>query len=125
MLYRALADLVLILHLLFILFVVGGGFLALRWRWLVWLHLPCAVWGGLVELAGWYCPLTPLENELRRAGGATGYSGSFVAHYLLTLIYPIGLTRGVQFALGAVVVLVNGVAYVLYFRRRRSRRPGT
>jgi apolipoprotein N-acyltransferase len=123
MLYRALADLVLILHLLFILFVIGGGFLTLRWRWLVWLHLPCAVWGGLVELAGWYCPLTPLENELRRAGGATGYSGSFVAHYLLPLIYPIGLTRGVQLALAAVVLLVNGAAYVLYFRRRRSRRP--
>jgi hypothetical protein len=124
MLYRTLADLVVILHLLFILFVVGGGFLALRWRWLVWLHLPCAVWGGLVELAGWYCPLTPLENELRKAGGASGYAGSFVAHYLLPLIYPTGLTRGVQLTLGALVLLVNGVAYILYVRQRRSRRTG-
>jgi hypothetical protein len=124
MLYRTLADFVVILHLLFILFVIGGGFLALRWRRLVWLHLPCAVWGGLVELAGWYCPLTPLENELRMAGGASGYAGSFVAHYLLPLIYPTGLTRGVQLALGTMVLLVNGVAYILYVRRRKPQRPG-
>ena len=124
MISRLLADLVVLLHLLFIVFVLAGGFLALRWRRLPWLHLPCAIWGGLVELAGWFCPLTPLENRLRMAAGEAGYEGGFVAHYLLPVIYPSGLTRGAQLGIGVSVVLLNVAAYLLLLRRRRARRRG-
>jgi hypothetical protein len=105
----------------FVLFVVLGGLLVLRWPRLAWLHLPAAVWGALIEFAGWICPLTPLENRLRRAGGTAGYAGGFVEHYLLPVLYPVGLTRGVQYVLGAGVVLVNAAVYWWVFRRvRRS-----
>lgn len=114
---RILADCVVLAHLAFIVFVVGGGFLALKWRWVVWLHLPCAGWGALIEFAGWICPLTPLENRLRTEAGISGYSGGFIEHYLIPLIYPAGLNRGIQIGLGVGVVLVNVVAYVLLFRK--------
>jgi hypothetical protein len=116
--YRLLADLVVILHFLFILFVVFGGLLALRWRWLPWIHLPAAAWGGFVELTGRICPLTPLENQLRRAAGNAAYEGDFIEHYLLPVIYPAGLTREIQIALAAMVVLINVVIYALVWRRR-------
>jgi len=119
MLYRALAIVVLLLHLGFILFVVGGALLALRWPRLAWLHLPAAAWGVLIELAGWECPLTPLENLFRHRGGEAGYTGGFVEHYLLSLIYPEPLTRTVQLALGAAVLLLNVALYALLLRRRR------
>lgn len=123
MIYRLLADATLVLHLAFILFVVLGGFLVLRWRRLVWLHVPCAAWGFLIEFAGWICPLTPLENSLRRASGAAGYSGGFIEHYILPIIYPGGLTRSIQIVLGIFVILINVVAYGLVTRRaRRSQR---
>lgn len=122
MLYRTLADAVLILHLGFVLFVVLGGFLVLRWPRLAWLHLPAAAWGVLIEFVGWPCPLTPLENHLRQLGGQEGYGGGFVEHYIVRLIYPSGLSREVQVALGAAVLLINAAIYsVLYRRRRRTR----
>jgi hypothetical protein len=121
MIWRFLADLVLVLHLVFILVVVLGGLVVLRWPRFVWVHLPCAVWGLLVELAGWYCPLTPLENGLRRHGGEAGIGESFVAHYLLPVIYPRGLTREVQFVLAAAVVVVNVAVYAVVMARRRRR----
>lgn len=120
MIYGVLADGVLVLHLSFILFVVLGGLLALRWRWIVWLHLPCAIWGLLIEVFGWICPLTPLENSLRRQAGEAGYGGGFIENYLLPVIYPGGLTREVQLALAALVVAVNVVVYAFVWRRRRS-----
>ncbi|WPC06785.1 DUF2784 domain-containing protein [Pseudomonas benzenivorans] len=111
MIARFAADAVLVVHLLFILFVLLGGLLVLRWRALAWLHLPAALWGAVVELFRLQCPLTPLENVLRRAAGEQGYSGSFVEQYLLPLIYPAGLTPGVQLLLGVLVLAVNGAIY--------------
>lgn len=120
MLARLTADALVLVHLSFVLFVVGGGFLALRWRWLPWLHLPAALWGATIEFTGWVCPLTPWENALRRAGGEAGYGGGFVEHYLLPLLYPAGLTREVQLGLGLLVIAVNLLAYALVWRRRTT-----
>ena len=121
MLYRLAADVVLILHLAFVLFVVLGGLLVLRWRRLAWLHLPAAVWGATIELAGWICPLTPLENRLRRMGGESGYPGGFVEHYIWPVLYPAGLTRGWQIALGLFAISVNALIYGRIVLRRRAR----
>ncbi|MGD8867673.1 MAG: DUF2784 domain-containing protein [Gemmatimonadales bacterium] len=107
MLYRLLADLVVLIHLAFVIFAVAGALLVLRWRWLVWAHVPAVVWAALIEFAGWVCPLTPLENRLRILSGGAGYRGGFVDHYLLQILYPSGLTRGVQVFLGGLVLLVN------------------
>ena len=115
---RLLADAVLLLHGLFILFAVFGGLLVWRWPRLAWLHLPAAAWAGWVVSAGWICPLTPLENALRRSAGEAGYSGGFIEHYLLGLIYPEGLTRPVQMALGLGVLLFNAVVYALVIAKR-------
>lgn len=98
--YPLLADLVLIVHLAFVIFVLCGGLLVLRCRWIAWLHLPAAVWGTVVEFTGWICPLTPLENWLRAQAGQTGYRSDFVAYYLLPVLYPDALTRDVQLMLG-------------------------
>ena len=122
MLYRFLADIVLVLHLGFVLFVVAGAFLILRWPRLAWVQLPAALWGVLVEWAGWVCPLTPLENRLRAQGGAVGYAGGFVEHYLVPVLYPASLSRGVQVVLGATVLLVNVIAYALVFARTTASR---
>ncbi|MDV3239414.1 MAG: DUF2784 domain-containing protein [Gammaproteobacteria bacterium] len=113
-----LADLVVLLHLAFILFVMLGGLLVLRWRRLMWLHLPVVVWGAAIEFVGWICPLTPLENRLRAAAGEAGYSGGFIEHYLIPLIYPAGLTRELQWLLGALVLLVNAAVYWRVLRGR-------
>jgi hypothetical protein len=122
MLPRILADLVVGVHALFVTFVVVGGLLALRWPWVAALHLPAAVWGALIEFQGWICPLTPLEKSLRAAAGQAGYQGGFIEHYLLPVLYPPGLTRGVQLVLGSAVVVVNLVVYgVLIVRVRRKR----
>jgi uncharacterized protein DUF2784 len=114
-----LAGFVVGFHLGFVLFVVLGGLLVLRWPWVAWLHLPAAVWAALIEFAGWVCPLTPLENRLRRATGTAEYAGGFVEHYLLPVLYPPGLTRGAQYVLGACVVVVNAAVYWWAFRRLR------
>lgn len=121
MLLRLAATLVLLLHLGFIVFVMVGGLLAWRRRWVAALHLPAAAWGSWVELSGVVCPLTRLENLLRRRAGQAGYSQGFVEHYLLALIYPHGLTRGVQFALAALVLGVNGAVYAALLRHWRAR----
>ena len=118
--YRALADLVVIVHIAFVLFVVLGGLLVLRNQRLAWLHLPAAAWGVMIEFAGWTCPLTPLENEFRQRGGEAGYSGGFIEHYLLPVLYPAGLTRGIQLTLGAVVMALNLAVYGLLLARRRG-----
>jgi hypothetical protein len=118
--YRILVAVVVGFHLGFVLFVVLGGLLVLRWPRLAWLHLPSAVWGALIEFEGWICPLTPLENHLRRASGTAEYGGGFVEHYLLPVLYPVGLTRSVQYLLGAGVVLVNVAVYWWVFRRVRQ-----
>jgi hypothetical protein len=116
---RLLADLLVVFHALFVLFVVVGGFLALRWRRLVWLHVPAALWGAGIEFMGWVCPLTPLENHLRRLAGEAGYAGGFVEHYLIPTLYPAHYTLGLRLTLGALVVALNGIAYAQYFRSRR------
>lgn len=115
------ADALLVLHGLFILFVLVGGALVWRWPRLAWLHLPAVAWAAWVAWAGWICPLTPLENELRRAAGQAGYSGGFIEHYLLGMIYPEGLTRGVQIGLGVFVAALNLGVYGWLLRGWRRR----
>jgi len=122
--YALLADLVVALHLLFVIFVVAGGLLVLRWPRVMWLHLPAAVWGALIEFAGWICPLTPLENAFRARSGGVGYSGGFIEHYLLPVLYPAELTRGVQLVLGVLVVTLNFAVYWHVFHRRGAEAPG-
>ena len=109
--YQLLADLVLIVHLAFVVFVLCGGLLVLRWRWIAWLHLPAAAWGAVVEFSGWICPLTPLENWLRAQGGEVAYRTDFIARYLLPVLYPGDLTRDLQLLLGTVVVVLNAAVY--------------
>ena len=116
MVYRIAADTVVLAHLAFILFVVFGGLLVLRWPALKWVHLPAALWGVLIEFGGWYCPLTRYENLFRQRAGMAGYSGGFVDHYVLGMVYPAGLTRGIELGLGAAVLLINIVVYVRVFR---------
>ena len=122
MLYRLAADAVLAAHLAFVLFVVCGGLLVLRTPRLAWLHLPAVAWGAYVELSGSICPLTPLEVTLRRDAGEAGYGGDFIGHYLVSLIYPAGLTRELQMALGAAALLLNLIVYFVLWRRRSIRR---
>lgn len=119
---RILADGLLLLHGLFIVFVLAGGALVWRLPRLAWLHLPAVAWAAWVEWAGWICPLTPLENVFRHSAGEAGYEGGFVEHYLLGLIYPDTLTRGMQIGLGVGVVLLNLTVYALLIRARRRKR---
>jgi hypothetical protein len=118
---RLAADLLLTFHLAFIVFVVVGGFMAWRWRRLAWVHVPCAIWGAVIEFMGWICPLTPWEVSLRRQAGQAGYEGGFVEHYIIPIIYPGALTPKIQIGLGLFVVAANVVAYSIYFRRRPGR----
>ena len=121
MLFRFAADAVLVLHLLFIAFVVLGSLLAIWRRRILFIHLPAAAWGAFVELTGRICPLTSLENTLRIKAGTAGYSESFLEHYLLRIIYPDGLTRDLQYILGAMVIVVNVTIYFwLFYRLRRE-----
>lgn len=110
------ATAIAILHLLFILFVIFGGLLVLRWPRLMWVHLPAAAWGVLIEFFSWYCPLTKWENLLLQAAGKAGYSGGFVAHYIMPVIYPAGLTRGLEIAIGVFVLVLNAGIYMRVFR---------
>jgi hypothetical protein len=120
--YRLAADAVVALHALFVIFVVAGGFLAWRWRRLAWLHVPAAVWGALIEIFHWGCPLTSWENEFRYRAGQLGYAGGFIDHYIVPLIYPSGLTRTIQVVLGILVIVINAVAYWGYAKRVRRGR---
>ena len=120
--YALLAGGVLLLHLAFVLFVALGALLALRWRWIRWLHVPAAIWGVAIEFGGWLCPLTPLENRLRERAGEATYTGDFISRYLAPVIYPDGLTRDAQVALGVAVLLFNAVVYAALFRRAKRQR---
>src|SRR4030065_2031424 len=118
--YLLIANLLVLLPLSFVGFVVLGALLVLRWPRLTWIHLPCALWGALIEFAGWVCPLTPLEIRFRQLGGHAGYAGGFIEHYLLPVLYPQNLTRPVQVTLGTLVLILNAVTY----RRSEERRVG-
>ena len=118
--YALLADLTLLLHATFILFVVFGGVLVFWRRGIAWLHVPCALWGALIEFKAWICPLTYLENDLRAKAGASGYSGSYIDHYLMPLVYPQGLTSDVQIMLGVAVLIINAAIYSLLWYKMRS-----
>jgi hypothetical protein len=105
-----------------VLFVVLGGLLVLQWPGVAYLHIPAAAYGAAIEFAGWVCPLTPLENWLRRRAGGTGYSGSFIEHYILPVLYPTALTRDIQLILGLLVIAANLIIYAYVIRRlSRSR----
>lgn len=117
--YRLLADLVLVLHAGFVAFVVLGALLALRWPRIAWVHVPVVLWGAGIEFVGGICPLTPLENHWRRMAGELGYPGGFIEHYIVSALYPDGLTRNVQIVLGALVVVVNVAIYAWALRRSR------
>ena len=123
MAYRAAADAILVSHLAFVLFVVFGALLLLRWPRLAWLHIPAVVWAAYIEFSGTICPLTPLEVALRQRAGQAGYGGGFIDHYVVSLLYPEGLTQNTQAMLGAVVVAINAAIYIVAFRRRRTS-PG-
>jgi hypothetical protein len=114
-----MADLIVALHFAFVVFVVLGGLLALRWPRAAWVHIPAVFWGALVEFTGWICPLTPLENRLRRAAGETVYQGDFIAHHLLPVLYPDGLTRRDQLMLGMAALGINLAVYAAAIARHR------
>jgi hypothetical protein len=123
MLNAIAADAVLIVHFAFVAFVLAGGALVLRWPHLAWLHLPAVFWGAVVEFTGWICPLTPLENSLRSAAAETAYTGDFIQHYIVALLYPEGLTRNLQLLFGFIVVAANVLIYALLLARMRTREP--
>jgi hypothetical protein len=121
-LYFLLADILVLLHFAFVLFVMLGGLLVLRWPRVAYLHVPAAVWGALIEFTGWICPLTPLEHQLRSLGGGAGYRGGFIEHYIVGVLYPSGLTRSVQLVLGIMVLVLNFSIYLYLYLRHRGRR---
>jgi Protein of Unknown function (DUF2784) len=121
MFYRLSADVVVFLHLAFVVFVIAGGLLVFRWRWIAWLHLPAVLWAALLEFYGWLCPLTPLEQKLRACAGQTGYGGGFVEHYILPVLYPAGLDESVQFQIGSLVIAVNIAVYGWLLWRLKSQ----
>lgn len=125
MINRIAADVVLALHMGFIVFVVLGGLLVFRFRWMIFVHIPAAIWGAFIEISGGICPLTIWENRFRRSAGESGYPDSFVEHYLLPIVYPAGLTRSVQFWLAGVVIAANVVIYAwVLYRWKKSRMKG-
>jgi hypothetical protein len=124
MLYHWLANLVVVVHLAFVLFVVLGVLLVRRWPRLALVHIPAFIWGALIEFAGWICPLTPLENYLRRMAGEVGYAGGFIDHYVAALIYPAGLSREIQVILGLAVLILNVVGYWWLISSGRFRNLG-
>ena len=125
MFYEILADLVLLLHLCFILFVLFGVFIVFKKHKLAWVHIPVALWGMLISLVGWRCPLTPLENLFRHMAGEEGYAGSFINHYIMPIVYPSGLTRELAIGMGIFVLLWNGLFYsiLIYKIKRKGRQP--
>jgi hypothetical protein len=112
------ADLLVLVHFAFIIFVGFGGLLVLKWVRVSFIHIPCVLWGSLIELRGWICPLTPLERHLREVAGGSGYTGGFIDHYVMMLIYPEGLTRGMQISLGIMVLVVNLCVYGVVLVKR-------
>jgi hypothetical protein len=124
MISRTAADLVVGVHAAFVIYVVLGGLLVVRWPRLVWVHVPAAVWGVLIEFAGWICPLTPLENSLRERSGLSTYQGDFVEHYVLPLLYPAHLTRALQIWLGTAALIINILLYWHVIRMKCRRGSG-
>ena len=122
MFYKFAADLIVLLHFACILFVILGGLIVWRWPRLVWVHLPAVLWGIGIECAGFICPLTPLENFFRDRAGGGGYESGFIQHYIVSIIYPAGLTRTIQFVLAALLIAINLVFYTLIFCRFRKKR---
>jgi len=127
MIYHWLAGAVVLFHAAFVVFVTVGGFIALRWRRVVWLHIPAAIWGVAIEYGGWICPLTPLEIALRERAGVAGYSGGFIEHYVLRRLYPSGLAPRIRWVLGTLALVLNIAAYALILRQRAqaAKRAGT
>ena len=121
--HGVLADLVLVIHFAFVAFVILGGLAALRWPRVAWVHIPVAIYGALVEFVGFICPLTPLEVSLRQRAGQAGYQGGFIEHYITAALYPTGLTREIQIVLGVFVLVLNGIIYTIWIRRRRRASP--
>ena len=115
------ADIIVLTHFAFILFVIFGGFMVLKWQKLIWLHVPAAVWGALIELYGWICPLTTLENNLRRNRGEDYYSTGFIEHYIMPIIYPSGLTREIQIVLAVLVIIINAFAYTMLLLKYKNQ----
>lgn len=111
MLLKIAADIIVLVHLMFIIFVVTGGLFVLKWPKIAWLHIPAAIWGALIEFAGWVCPLTPVENSLRAAGGKVAYQSGFINHYVIPVVYPAGLTREIQLVMGCMVIVLNILIY--------------
>ena len=120
--YKFLADLILLIHFSFILFIVFGGFTVLKWRRIIYYHIPAALWGAVIEISGWGCPLTPLEIELRVRAGSGFYTGSFINHYLTPIVYPPGLTQPLQYYLAAGLIIINGAAYYIIWKKLRESR---
>ena len=116
---RIIADFLVIIHLAFIFFVVFGGILVIRWKWVSIIHLPAVAWGVIIELKGWICPLTPLEQHFRLLAGQSGYTGGFIEHYFIALIYPSNMTRPIQVTLGLVVIVINLSIYCFWLYRRK------
>lgn len=120
MFYQLAADAVVLLHFAFILFVLLGGLFCYKWLWLFWLHLPALVWAVVISLAGWICPLTPLENTLRAASGSEHYSSGFIEHYILPVIYPAGFSRELQTSMGIGLLVVNALLYLGLFIKTKK-----
>lgn len=119
--YKFLADLVLLIHFTFILFVVFGGFAVLKFRRIIYYHIPAALWGAIIEITGWICPLTPLEIELRVRAGSGFRTGGFIDHYLTPIVYPPGLTWQLQYYLAAGVIIINAAAYYIVWKKLREK----
>lgn len=122
MIARFAADLLVIVHFSFIVFVVLGGLLALKWWKVSFIHIPSALWGALIEFRGWTCPLTPIEQYFREAAGSAGYAGGFINHYIMPIIYPTGLTREIQLSLGIAVLVINLCVYGLVLFNRAHKK---
>jgi len=122
MFYRVLADITVIIHFLFILFVITGALLALRWKKIILLHIPAVIWGAVVEYTGWICPLTPWENRFRTLAGEAVYRGDFIGNYILPVIYPGDLTRDMQIVLGTTVIFINVLLYGTIIYRSVKRK---
>jgi len=118
--YRLLADIIVMLHLAFIVFAVSGGILIFWWHKVIWIHIPAVIWAAWIELSGGICPLTYLENWLLGQSGLSGYHGDFIANYIIPIVYPENLTREIQIALASIVIVVNVLVYGYVFVIRRK-----
>ncbi len=126
MIHSTVADLLVLIHLAFIIFVIFGGILIFKWRWIIYLHIPAVIWAALIEFKGWICPLTPWENQLRQAGGEAGYTGGFIEHYIIPIIYPDKLTLETQIIFGIFVIVINVIIYSwVFYRFFKMTKAGT